>query len=372
MRAVGRIVLVGAGHAHAGVLLGAGALARRGHEVVLVTPGDFWYSGLATGVVGGRHAPEEDRVDVARLTAARGVRWVRDCAVAVDAAARRLVLARGDRIAWDALSLDVGSEVASEAPGAAEHAVAVKPIEGLVACAVRLASDWPAGGPREVVVVGGGPSGVEVAANLEALARRCGGAARVTLIGREHRLVPDMPAGAGARLARALARRGLVLRLGVEVMAVERDAVRLATGERVPQDLVVWATGLRPPPLAAASGLPVDRAGALRVDEHLAALGHPCVFGGGDCVAFPGRDLPKIGVYAVRESPVLLHNLAAAVEGGPRRAFVPQRRALLVLNLGDGTALAVRGRWWWHGPAALRVKDWIDRRWLARLRWPDR
>jgi hypothetical protein len=51
---------------------------------------------------------------------------------------------------------------------------------------------------------------------------------------------------------------------------------------------------------------------------------------------------------------------------------MPQRRALLILNLGDGTALAVRGRWWWHGRAALGLKDWIDTRWLARLRWPDR
>lgn len=372
MRAVGRIVLVGAGHAHAGVLLGADALGGRGHEVVLVAPGDFWYSGLATGVVGGRHAPEEDRVDVARLAAARGVHWVRDTAVAIDAGARRLALASGESLGWDALSLDVGSEVVPDVPGAAEHAVSVKPIAGLCGLGARLAADWPARGPRRVVVVGGGASGAEVAANLAALAAGRAAEARVTVVGRADRLVPDLPRGAAARLARTLARRGLVLRLGASVASVEADAVRLDDGERLPADLVVWAAGVRPPPLAARSGLPVDAAGALRVDEHLAALGHPAIFGGGDCIAFPGRDLPKIGVHAVREAPVLLHNLAAAVEAGPRRRYAPQRRTLLILNLGDGTGLAVRGAWWWHGRMALRLKDWIDRRWLARLRFPDR
>jgi NADH dehydrogenase FAD-containing subunit len=372
MRAVGRIVLLGAGHAHAGVLLGAGRLARRGHEVVLVAPGDFWYSGLATGVLGGRHAAEADRVDVGRLAASRGVRWLRGRAVAIEAAARRVRLEDGATLDWDALSLDVGSEVGCDVPGAAEHAVPVKPIAGLAALAGRLARAWPAAGPRALVVVGAGASGTEVAANLAALARRCGASARITVVGRDARLLPAMPPGAGAWAARALARRGIALRLGAAAVGVDADAVHLATGERLRHDLVLWATGLRAPSLAAASELPVDAAGAVRVDEHLAVLGHPRVFGGGDCIAYAPRALPKIGVYAVREAPILLHNLAAAAAGGRRRPFRPQRRALLILNLGDGTALAVRGRWWWHGRTALWLKDRIDTRWLARLRWPDR
>jgi NADH dehydrogenase FAD-containing subunit len=97
-------------------------------------------------------------------------------------------------------------------------------------------------------------------------------------------------------------------------------------------------------------------------------LSDPNVFGGGDCIAFAPRPLPRIGVHAVRQAPVLLHNLAASLDGRPLRAYRPQRRALLVLNLGDATALATWGPFVWYGHAAFRLKDRIDRRWLAASR----
>lgn len=92
------------------------------------------------------------------------------------------------------------------------------------------------------------------------------------------------------------------------------------------------------------SGLPVDPGGALRVNRFLQAVGHPSIFGGGDCAAFGERPLAKIGVCAVREAPILFHNLLAFLGRNGRtslRAFKPQRSFLLILNLGDGTGLAV-------------------------------
>jgi selenide,water dikinase len=72
-------------------------------------------------------------------------------------------------------------------------------------------------------------------------------------------------------------------------------------------------------------------------------------------------------VYAVRQGPVLTHNLRTANMGTPLKAFAPQRDFLTLLNLGDGTALGskwgrtVEGRW------VMRLKDWIDRRWVRRF-----
>jgi NADH dehydrogenase FAD-containing subunit len=102
----------------------------------------------------------------------------------------------------------------------------------------------------------------------------------------------------------------------------------------------------------------------LIVDQHLRSVAAPEVHGAGDCIAFHGRPLPRVGVYAIRQAPVLFHNLMAAAEGTPPEAFRPQRRYLIIMNLGDETGLAVRGRWYWHGKAAFWLKDWIDRRFL--------
>ena len=113
-------------------------------------------------------------------------------------------------------------------------------------------------------------------------------------------------------------------------------------------------------------GLPTGADGGLLVDRFLRSVGDPRIFGGGDCVSFAARDLPKLGVYAVREAPVLLPNLLAAQDGRRLKAYAPQRHALMILNLGDGTGLAIRGGWVLKSRACAWIKDRIDRAFLGR------
>ena len=149
---------------------------------------------------------------------------------------------------------------------------------------------------------------------------------------------------------------------------VENGAVTTVVGERITFDFLINATGLQPPPLLRASGLATDPSGALRVNRYLQARDQPTIFGGGDCVAFEDYPLAKVGVYAVREAPILFRNLLATLTGeggGALQPFKPQRRFLQILNVGDGTAFAVRGSLFWHGRAAFWLKDFLDRRFLA-------
>ena len=144
-------------------------------------------------------------------------------------------------------------------------------------------------------------------------------------------------------MARILERRGVRLALRSPVVRVGSQAVTTAEGKQLPYDFLVHATGLTPPALLRATGLPTTADGALLVDRFLRSVADPRVFGGGDCVALQGRGLAKVGVYAVREAPVLCHNLLATLQGRPLRRFRPQRRFLLILNLGDGTGLLTGG-----------------------------
>jgi NADH dehydrogenase FAD-containing subunit len=363
-----RVVLLGAGHAHLHVVGHAAELVRRGAEVVVVAPDDFWYSGLATGVLAGQYEPALDVVDVGALAARAGGRFVRDLVTAIDPAAQRIGLASGATLDYDLLSLDVGSEVPADTlPGAAAHAVPVKPLSNLIRLRHDLEARWRRGERPDLVVVGGGSSGCEVAAAMAQLAVRRGATARITLLAETAHVLPAIPAAARGT-ARALERRGIRIRTGEAVTSVAPDHVRTARGTESPFDVLVLATGLAPPPLLRRSGLPTDETGAVLTGSTLRASGDPAVFGAGDCIAFAGRALPRIGVHAVRQAPVLLHNLAAALDGGGLRDYHPQRRALLILNLGDGTGLATWGPFAWRGRAAFWLKDRIDRRWLASVR----
>jgi selenide,water dikinase len=141
--------------------------------------------------------------------------------------------------------------------------------------------------------------------------------------------------------------------------------VQLADGGSVAAVAVIWATGLIGAPFLAASGLACDAAGCVRVDAALRSLNHPFVFAAGDCASLdPPR--PKAGVWAVRAGPPLETNLRRAIAGRPLRPWRPQRRALAILGLGGGRALAWRGGLSLHGRLAWAWKDRLDRRWVAR------
>jgi NADH dehydrogenase FAD-containing subunit len=155
---------------------------------------------------------------------------------------------------------------------------------------------------------------------------------------------------------------------GAYVAEIAAGLVRLEHGGQHPADLVLVATGVRPPPLFAQAGLPVGPEGGLRVDRHLRALAGGEIFGGGDCIHFEPRPLERVGVFAVRQNPVLRHNLLAALEERPLRRFDPGGAYLLIFNLGDGRGLAVRWGRSLHGRPAFGLKDWIDRRFMRRFR----
>ena len=107
-------------------------------------------------------------------------------------------------------------------------------------------------------------------------------------------------------------------------------------------------------------------ADGLRVRATLQSVANERVFAAGDCASLEGHRLPKLGVFGVRQGPVALHNLGALLQGAELRPYRPQRRYLMILNLGCGRALAIYGRAHWLGRLSFCVKDRIDRRFLRR------
>lgn len=361
------VVLVGAGHTHVQLLraLRRGQrLAHGHHELVLVTPGDFWYSGLAPGVLGGQYPPALGRIDVGELARRAGATLIRDRAVAASPASRTLELEGGGTLGWDVLSVNVGSRSGGGwVGGAPPPVVPVKPIPKLLEIPAFLRRMAEEGARTRIVVAGGGASGCEVALAIARRAVREGTLLDLTLVS-GGRLVEDAPAGAARTLRRVLRERGVEVVEGTRVEGVTADAARLATGEGLKADLVLDATGLVPPDFVAELDLPLGPDGGLLVDRCLRSVAHAHVFAVGDCASFGPRALPRVGVYAVRQAPVLRANLGAVLDGRELRPFRPQRRYLLILNLCDGTGLAVRGGLHARGRWVFRLKDRLDRGFL--------
>ena len=365
------VILVGAGHVHLYIAAHAESLIERGARVVLVDPAEFWYSGLATGMLAGMYEPAEDQLDPQALIEAHSGEFIQDRVETVDTGAKRLRLAGGRDLSFDYISINVGSRVNVGAiPGAADDPSvwSVKPISNLWKLREHLESRFRAGETLRVAVVGGGPTGSEVAANLTALAARHANAMRVTLATGGDRLIKQAPASAARALQRKLTRRGVVIRTRTRIVCREGASLVADDGTRIDADVVVLAIGLEANPLVHEMGLPTHFKEGLRINARLHSIADERVFAGGDCAAMEGFDLPKLGVFGVRQAAYIHANLQASLEGKPLAEYEPQTRYLAILNLGDGAGLSTWGPFWWNGRCSMWLKDRIDRRFLEGYR----
>ncbi len=345
-RAVPHLLLVGPGHAHLVVLE---ALARAGQNrlrTTLVTPVEYHYSGMVPGTIAGVYRPAESLFHPGYLARAAGATWIDAQALRIDPHHRRVQLTDGRSMAYDLVSFDIGSGLAADhLPGVQHHAIPVKPVSAalrVLAAAAEAMEQAPRGTPAEIVIVGSGAADTEMALCLDAaLARRFARSRyRMTMLDAGAHLLPAYPKRFRAKALAVLHQRGIEVRTNVTVTAVEPARIAVQHGSPIRYDALLWSTGPRAPRLFRDSELLVDQAGYLWVAPGLQVEGHPMIFGAGDCVSITGYPcVPRAGVYAVREGPVLARNIQSYVKGEALTAYKPQRRWLSLMNTGDGRAL---------------------------------
>lgn len=367
------LVLVGGGHAHVAVLRSLVMRPEPGLRMTLVSPRSYaTYSGMVPGVIAGQYPRSAAAIDLRALSAAAGAAFLADRAIGIEAERRLLQLAERPPLAYDLLSLDVGSEPRHAARAASgSRVLAVKPIEAAAEGILAALAEPPPPAGRRIVIVGAGAGGVEIAFALAAMLRR-EGRGSITLCDRSSRPLGDRHPRTSRLVEKVLDRLAIAFLAQAEVDHLEDEEVVLTGGRRLPATLVVWATGASGPEWLARSGLATDERGFLPVGDDLRCREHPEIFAAGDCATLASNpDLPKAGVYAVRQGPVLAHNLRLAARGfGRLKVYTPQRRFLSLLNTGDGKAILSYGRLALRGRLAWRLKNHIDRRFIARYARP--
>nr|WP_225632611.1 FAD-dependent oxidoreductase [Streptomyces solaniscabiei] len=272
-----RVVVLGAGYAGmaAAVQLAARVRRREDVRVTVVNAQERFTERMRLHMTAtGQRLAE---LSVPELLEGTGARFVRGWVTAVDPDARTVRFDDDRVLHYDTLVYGLGGTADTSAvPGAEDHACTLSSAQDAEVLAGRLARL----GSGTVVVAGSGLTGIEAAAEIAERYPRL----RVVLLGRQEPGV-SMNRKARAYLHAALDRLGVQVRAGVEVTKVLPDAVELAGGESIAADAVLWTSGTRTSPLAAAAGLTVDDRGRVVTDAALRSVSHPEVYAIGDAAA---------------------------------------------------------------------------------------
>ncbi len=369
------VVIIGAGYAGLRTALALNSLLPRdAPPLVLLNPSP--YHTLITRLpelVGGRIGPDQARVRLEPLLMRTRVQLVLGMVHRLDLSRRSLVYCRPDgvdeELAFGILVLAAGSvPVFRGIPGLPEHAWVLRTLDDALRLRERVQSCAVRGGTT--LIAGGGYTGVELAGELAALARRRR-EARLILVEAAPRLLPGMDEWLGRRAASALAAKGVEVKTRTALVEAgpEWAVLRAPSGTyRLHVDTLVWAGGGRGPAFLEDSGLPLSPQGLIQTGLSLEVPGVPGVYAGGDCALVldpeTGRPLHPSAQYAVQHGEQIARAVAAELTRQPRPVFRPREEGEAIsLGPDDGVA-------WWS-PQALPVIPALRRFIpLSRLRVP--
>jgi len=371
------IVLVGGGHSHVVVLKRFGMKPVPGVRLTLIcTDSHTPYSGMLPGYIAGHYEYDDVHIDLRRLAEFARARFYRDEAIGLDRADQKVLCRSRPPVPYDLLSINIGSTPqVGEVPGAADHAVPVKPIhafnERWLALLERVRNH---AGRTRIAAVGAGAGGVELTLAMQYRLRnelrsqgRSPDELEFHLFSAEPEILPTHNGRVRRSFERVLAARGVTLHRAAEVASVSPGKLRTVSGDTFDADEIAWVTQAGGAPWLRDTGLALDAQGFIQVSDTLQTVTDPLVYAAGDIAAMVNHPREKAGVFAVRQGRPLARNLRRAVEGLPLYAYRPQRSWLALISTGDRFAVASRGAIGFEGAWVWRWKDWIDRRFMAKF-----
>lgn len=373
-----RVVFAGGGHASLYSLLMTREIVNEGIDVILIAPERFhYYSGMTPGIISNIYNSRDTRLDVRYLVEKGGGQYVQDRVIEIDHENQRVILQSGDSIRYDALATNLGSYVPPDQFGKetqdqvrdASNIYPVKPVINLTRLYERLRSYSDHDHPR-ILAVGGGASGVEMAANTKVYLNRRGIRSEVTLASARERLLPSFPAKAGELAEEYLRQIGVEVMNNTRITSFDNHTATTSSGQEIPFDIMELGIGFGAPKIYQRSGLATGPDGSLWVNDKLQSITAPQIFGGGDTIAFNGKPLTRVGIYAVRQGPYIYQNLLATVRNEPLQSFRPQQLLLIILNMGNEVGLLSWGNIAFRNKLAWKIKDMIDVKFIKTFQYP--
>jgi NADH:ubiquinone reductase (H+-translocating) len=298
----------------------------------------------------------------------------------IDPAAHAVIMADGQRLVGDALVLAAGSQPNFfRTPGASEHAFPLYSLDDAKRLRSRILTLFEDAardpslidrGALNFVVVGGGPTGVELAGALADLIAQTLSveyhdlavtAAQVHIVDLGHALLGAFSDEAHDYVAKVLGRKGVRLHLGVAVTEVAPDHVALADGTTIHTHCLVWGGGIKAPAVAGAAGLPQGRGGRIDVQPDLTVADFADVYAIGDVANIPapdGQAHPQLGSVALQAGAAAARNILADFAGKPRKPFHYHDKGIMAM-IGRGAAIAEVGKHRHELHGAIAFSAWL-------------
>ncbi len=362
------LVLAGGGHAHMVTLANLNRFIDKGHNVTVIGPSPYhYYSGMGPGMLGGVYKPDEIRFATKHVVEKQGGVFLQDKVDHIGPEEKNIFLESGKTVPYDIISFNVGSYVPQlNVSDDNDNVFSVKPIEKLRQARVRileLISEKKA----VIDVIGGGPASAEVAGNIWRIAKDHSKYMPTIRIFSGKRFMARFPDSIRKRAIKSLTNRSIEVLENSYAGEIKAGKIITESGQVYESDFIILALGVKPSPVFQKSGLPVGPDGGLLVNRYLQSTQYPDIFGGGDCICFKEQHLDKVGVYAVRENPILFENLMASSEGAELSTFIPGGDYLLIFNMGDDTGILKKKWLTFSGKTAFIIKDYIDRRFIKKF-----
>lgn len=358
------LVLIGGGHAHALVLKMWAMKPLAGARLTVINPAPSApYSGMLPGFVAGHYTSDELYIDLIRIARAAGARIVLGKATHIDREQKRIIVPGRAPIGYDVCSVDIGiTSGMPELDGFTEHAVPAKPLDDFARIWEGFCQET---GPAQVAVLGAGVAGAEVAMAAAHRLQRLGRNADVTLIDRSKAL-SRLGTQARTKVLKSLKELNVTLLEHTKVERVEADQVIVEGRAPIPSKMTLGAAGTRAYEWLSDLGLEMEQ-GYIKVFPTLQSETDSDIFAVGDCAHLTHAPRPKAGVFAVREAPILFHNLRAALSNGAMKEYHPQSDYLKLISLGGKIALAEKLGVAISGAMMWKWKDQIDRKFMDQF-----
>ncbi len=363
------IVLLGVGHTNAHVLKmwrmkpidGANLICVSDYPVVT-------YSGMMPGVLSGQYDPERMQIDLVRLCAVNQARLIVDRVTRVNHATNELFFEDRPPLAYDYLSIGVGSRPSLRNVEVSEDAnlIAIKPMQTFLTRLRKAVNELQLQKKKQVSVniVGAGLGGIEVAFCLNKRFQKESGAETTIRIICGSTIGKSLLPSTVKHVRREMQKAGIQVFEQRRVTAVDSAGVRLQDGTLLESDMTFWVASAEANDFLRSVDLPQDERGFLLTRPTLQSVRRDNIFVVGDSGTIDERRTDKAGVFAVRQAPVLWNNLQRSLQGKPLQEYKPQKNYLKLINLGDGRAIAqhkgrsVCGAWAWS------LKDYIDAKFM--------
>lgn len=352
------VVLIGSGHAHLEVIKALSIEEIAEHRFLLISPSrNTYYSGLIPRLIMGEIEEKHLTINSADYAESKGFSFIEDQVQSIDQINRSVSLKSGEKVQFDILSLNVGGtpiEIPSESPFNTVH---LRPFSDFLPKWREIQRICSACMQPQFVVVGGGAAAVEVAVALKVrLNKNQAKDSEVHLVTKGSRLCENYSENISDKIKQSLLNVGIKIYFNEPVNQIFKKNLRLRNGSCLKFDAIFIATPTNSSDLVSGK---IDS--KLRLSSNIFAVGD-----GAEMVDYP--NLPRSGVIAVRQGRHLIKNIRSLLNNNELLDFLLPKRQLNILITGANSALLIWGSFYFEGLWPLRIKNWIDKKYMTSFK----